>query len=437
MENSDSDEPEKKRPHLNSLSPTMARSSTTSPPNNHSVDAAVLQYQNQRLLHQIDKQKHDLQDLEAKIKELKDKQGSYDEMLITVNQIWNQLVDDLILLGLCAGGSQNALQILDGTDYSRGSIPSCSAEEMFLCRLLQRDSIEANGNDEIAKYVEEALTLRHTSTRELLKLLEHTIYSHREKTESMVHTLDGKISSEDAIIQLPKIDDMMEREVKNLREAIDILHVKQKEYADVIRTYLSSQSTDQSEISRITGELDDSMTELEESRRKLVNLKMQKDVASGMHNLTSGAVNGTLSPEKSTERTISLRELRNSIEETKILAADRLSEYQEAHEENLTLSKQLQEFQNELKDDKFVHSSRLYTMRNDQLQHWNVEVDRYKALTDSLQADRALVVRREKDLNVKVESADAIRNSIGNTDSRIEELELQLQKCIIEKNDLR
>ncbi|CAB4318608.1 unnamed protein product [Prunus armeniaca] len=191
MENSDSDEQEKKRPHLNSLSPTMARSSTTSPPNNHS-------------------------DLEAKIKELKDKQGSYDEMLITVNQIWNQLVDDLILLGLCAGGSQNALQILDGTDYSR-----------------------------------------------------------------------------DAIIQLPKIDDMMEREVKNLREAIDILHVKQKEYADVIRTYLSSQSTDQSEISRITGELDDSMTELEESRGKLVNLKMQKEVASGMHNLTSGAVNGT------------------------------------------------------------------------------------------------------------------------------------------------
>ncbi|KAL6274308.1 hypothetical protein ACE6H2_025000 [Prunus campanulata] len=214
------------------------------------VNAAVLQYQNQRLLQQIDKQKHDLQDVEAKIKELKDKQGSYDEMLITVNQIWNQLVDDLILLGLCAGGSQNALQILDGADYSRGSIPSCSAEEMFLCRLLQRDSVEANGNDEIAKYVEEALSLRHTSARELLKLLEHTIYSRKEKTESMVHTLDGKISSEDDIIQLPKIDD--EREVKNLREAIDILHVKQLEYADVIRTYLSSQSTDQSEIRRIT-----------------------------------------------------------------------------------------------------------------------------------------------------------------------------------------
>ncbi|CAL2258241.1 unnamed protein product [Prunus armeniaca] len=266
MENSDSDEQEKKRPHLNSLSPTMARSSTTSPPNNHS-------------------------DLEAKIKELKDKQGSYDEMLITVNQIWNQVILN-VWLGFLPFHGLNCVH----QDDMFNSIMFCGGD-VSLC-LLQRDSIEANGNDEIAKYVEEALTLRHTSTRELLKLLEHTIYSHREKTESMVHTLDGKISSEGqrfnyAIIQLPKIDDMMEREVKNLREAIDILHVKQKEYADVIRTYLSSQSTDQSEISRITGELDDSMTELEESRGKLVNLKMQKEVASGMHNLTSGAVNGT------------------------------------------------------------------------------------------------------------------------------------------------
>ncbi|TQD93945.1 hypothetical protein C1H46_020449 [Malus baccata] len=399
MENSDSDEPEKKRPHLNSLSPTMARSSSTSPPKNRSVDAAALQLQNQQLNQQVDKQKLDLQDLEAKMQELKDKQGSYDDFLITMNQLWNQLVDDLILLGLCAGGDQNALEILDGADYSRGSIPSCSAEEMFLFRLLQQDSLEANGNDEIVKYVEETLALRHTSTMNLLELLEHAIHAHREKTMNISHTLDGKISSEDAIIQFSKIDDMMEREVKNLREGIDFLHLKHKEYANVIRTYLSSHSRDQSEIRRITGELDDKMADLELKRRKLINLKMQKDVGPG------------------------------------ILEADRLSEYQEANEENLALSKQLQEFQDEVKDDKYVLSSRLYSMLNDQLQHWNAELDRYKALTDSLQADRTLVVRREKDLNVKLESADAVRNTIDNSDSRIEELELQLQKCIIAKND--
>ncbi|XP_048437779.1 E3 ubiquitin-protein ligase BRE1-like 2 [Pyrus x bretschneideri] len=39
------------------------------------------------------------------------------------------------------------------------------------------------------------------------------------------------------------------------------------------------------------------------------------------------------------------------------------------------------------------------------------------------------------DLNIKLESADAVRNAIDNSDSRIEELELQLQKCVIAKND--
>ena len=41
--------------------------------------------------------------------------------------------------------------------------------------------------------------------------------------------------------------------------------------------------------------------------------------------------------------------------------------------------------QNELKDDKYVYSSRPYTLLNDQLQHWNAEAERYKLLTDSLQ----------------------------------------------------
>lgn len=118
-----------------------------------------------------------------------------------------------------------------------------------------------------------------------------------------------------------------------------------------------------------------------------------------------------------------------------------------------------------MKDEKYVHSSRLYTMLNDQLQHWNTEVEKYKALTDCLQvkfpvivlcvcrcfeyfsrefcllnvyfqADRAVVMRREKELNLKVESAEAFRNINENVDSRIEELELQLQTCLIEKNDL-
>lgn len=68
----------------------------------------------------------------------------------------------------------------------------------------------------------------------------------------------------------------------------------------------------------LKGELDDAMAELEENRRKLTNLQMQKDIASGMHFPSSGAANGHLSPEKSAERTINLHDLKNSIEETKV-----------------------------------------------------------------------------------------------------------------------
>lgn len=37
-------------------------------------------------------QKHELHDLEDKIKELRDKQASYDEVLTTVNGLWNQVL---------------------------------------------------------------------------------------------------------------------------------------------------------------------------------------------------------------------------------------------------------------------------------------------------------------------------------------------------------
>lgn len=68
------------------------------------------------------------------------------------------------------------------------------------------------------------------------------------------------------------------------------------------------------------GEVEESMAELEESRRKLVNLRMQKGVAPSVQTPVSvGAVNGNLSPEKPADRSMGLRELKDSIEETKVL----------------------------------------------------------------------------------------------------------------------
>jgi E3 ubiquitin-protein ligase BRE1 len=46
---------------------------------------------------------------------------------------------------------------------------------------------------------------------------------------------------------------------------------------------------------------------------------MQKDVASVMHTPTNATANGNLSPEKSADRMKGLRELKDSIEEAKVL----------------------------------------------------------------------------------------------------------------------
>ncbi|KAE9596238.1 hypothetical protein Lal_00048646 [Lupinus albus] len=425
MENSDDNEPEQKRPHR------TPRNST----NNKNVDAGVVEV-HKHLVQQTNTQKHNLQDLEEKIKNLKERQKAYDDLLIAVNQCWIQLVNDLVLLGIQAGRGLDALRTLVNPDNPQGSLPLCPVEDIFLCNLIQKDCVEGSCNDEIVNYVEEALSLRQSSTLELLKLLQDTIDAQREKIGSIAQVLHGDLSSEDLIIQMSKVDDMMNEDAYNLREVIDALNAMHKEYAAGIQNYISGNLQDQADIKHLTGELDESLTELEECRRKLVNLKMQKDSAAGMRSHNSNAVNGNLSPEKPVERTTSSRELKESIEESKIVVAGRLSELQDAREDNQILTKQLQDLQNELNDDKYVHSSRIYSLANDQLQHWNTELERYKMLTESLKAGSVHVTKWEKELNLKLESADTARRTRDNSDYKIEELELQLQKCTIEKNDL-
>ncbi|KAH1062252.1 E3 ubiquitin-protein ligase BRE1-like 2 [Glycine max] len=438
MENSDNDEPEKKRPHLTFVSSRTPRNSINTPATNKTADPGVLQFQNQQLVQQIDIQKHALHDLEEKIRELKGKQSSYDDLLIALNQLWTQLVDDMILLGIRAGRGKgkDTLQHLTDIDNPQGSLPLCPAEDIFLCRLIQKDSIKGISDDEIISCVKEALALRQSSTRELLKLLKDTIDYQMERAGSIAQVLHEDLSSEDAKIQMSKIDDMTKEEADNFREVVDTLHAKHKEYTVAIQNSINECSQDQSEIKRLAGELDEIVAELEESRRKLVNLEMQKDAAIGMNSPNADAVNGNLSPENIADRTMGLRELKDSIEEAKIVEADRLSELQDAQEDNQTLTKQFQDLQNELKDDKYVCTSRIYSLANDQLQHWMTELTRYKTSVESLQAGNVHVAKWENELNLKLESADSARQILGNSDHRIDDLELQLQKCIIEKNDL-
>ncbi|XP_010936987.1 E3 ubiquitin-protein ligase BRE1-like 2 isoform X1 [Elaeis guineensis] len=400
------------------------------------VDAAVLHHQNQRLVQQLEAQKAEMHTLEGKFKELREEQDSYDKTLITVNKMWNQLVDDLVLLGVRAGGDLRYLQALDHEDLCTEALASCPPEETFLYRLLRAGPIEKNEGDGSIKYVQEALARRHSATLDLMKHVQETIAARRAKNDCLAMVLHGQLSSEDAIMQVQKLNDYMREVANNMHQAIDIIHQKHKQYADEINKYLERHSSKQSEIKRLSGELEESMAELEESRRKLAILQMQKHGTSVMNASVASAVNGSNSPDKPADRTVGLRELKISVEEAKTLAASRLFELQEAQEENLNMSKQVEDLQNKLKDDKYIVTSKPYSLLSDKLQQLNMELEQYKGLMESLQAERNHILRREKELNAKAESADAAKISLSTYEAKIEELELQIQKFIAERNDL-
>eukprot|EP01018_Ginkgo_biloba_P005014 Gb_28646 [translate_table: standard] len=429
------EEPERKRRHINSISPLVKKYPAPPSSDEKKVDAAVLQYQNQKLAQQLDAQKNEIHALESKFNQLKSKQIAYDDTLITVNRAWNRLVDDLGLLAVRANGYTNRTKILDDSRPSKDSSASCPLEESFLCRLLETGATESSGANASTNHVENALESRHASTMGMMKYLVEAIDAQRAKNEELSASLRGRLAEDEASKQLQKINDELREEVGNLRVAMDGLHLKHRQFANEVRTLQDNHAKDQSEIKRLTGELEETMAELEESRRKLVSLKTQRDAAPGASIPVLHVGNKNDIGDKAGDKTRELRDMEAALEATKTLAASRLSELQEAHQEKLKVSQQLELMQDALKDEKHVLSSRPYILLNDQLQRLKTEVERYQSMVDSLQAERDNALRREKEMNLKVESSDAARRAAAIADARIADLESKLQECIAERNE--
>ncbi|KMZ73224.1 E3 ubiquitin-protein ligase BRE1-like 2 [Zostera marina] len=430
------DEPEKKKKKENIDLAPMAKSSLQSAESGL-VDAAALQLQNQKLVQQLEAKKQQVHALEKEFNDLKDRQNIYDEKLITMNKLWNQLVDDIIIFESLLGEDSNILQALDHEDDLRDSIHSCPPEEMFLHRLLS-DSSEMIESNNAATYIQQALESRCMSTRNLMKHFENTANAQKAKIESLAMVIKGKPFLEDARTQLHNIDNSLREKVNNLRESVEFMNHKHKKYEVDIKMYIDNHLRDKSAIKHLSGELEESMAELEESRRKLINLKIEKHGFSRIHGSVLNVVNGDYSPNKPVEKTRGLQELKISIEEAKILAASRLSELQETKEDNEVLSKQLEDIQNDLKDEKYVISSKPYLILKDHLQHFNVEHERYKELVESAQTERNNILRKEKELTAKEESFDAAiaAFSSSTTDAQIKEMKLQLENITVDRNNL-
>ncbi|VAH84757.1 unnamed protein product [Triticum turgidum subsp. durum] len=344
------------------------------------MDATALHHENQKLVQQLEAQKSEMHALESKFKELRNEQSSYDNTLISLDKMWNQLVDDLILLGVRFGGGLNNLPALDHEELSEESIESCPSEEVFLFMLLKSNNYGKKGDNSWLEFAEEALALRRSATLALMRSLQEAIAAQQARSEYLSSALNAEKSNE--------------------------------------------------------GELEETMAELEESRRKLVILQLQRHGGSLMNMSGPNAVNGAVSADKSSDRNMGWGDLKDAVEEAKTLAGDRLFELHETQEDNLILSKQLEDLQGQLKDDNYIFTSKPYTILSDQLHHLNAEIERYKGLVEVLQNDKNQFLQREKEMCAKGESVNNIKQSITDYEAKIEELEHQILKSMAEKNDL-
>ena len=56
------------------------------------MDTAELQYENHKLAQQLDAQRNEIHDLETKLKDLKQRQVSYDESLASIQDSWEEVI---------------------------------------------------------------------------------------------------------------------------------------------------------------------------------------------------------------------------------------------------------------------------------------------------------------------------------------------------------
>ncbi|XP_062211518.1 E3 ubiquitin-protein ligase BRE1-like 2 isoform X2 [Phragmites australis] len=399
------------------------------------MDAAALQYENQKLVQQLEAQKSEMHALEGKFKELRDEQCSYDRTLISLNKMWNQLIDDLVLLGVRAGGDLDNLQALDHEELSEESFESCPSEEIFLFRLLKSSNLKNNNDSSLLESVEEALAFRRSATVTLMKSLQEAIASQQARSDFLSLALNGQKSNEDVIVALQNHNDHLKEVVDNVSQAISIINEKHKRYLDEIEAFKNNHSRELQEIKHLSGELEENIAELEESRRKLVVLQLQRH-GSLMDASAANAVNGGVSTDKSPDKSMSWQDLKDAVDEAKTLAGNRLFELHETQEDNLILSKELGDLEGQLKDENYVFVSKPYAILNDQLQHLNAEIERYRGLVEVLQNDKDQLMQKEKEICAKADSVDNIKQTITTYETKIEELEHQIQIFIAEKNDL-
>ncbi|TYI13151.1 hypothetical protein ES332_A08G038200v1 [Gossypium tomentosum] len=420
-------EADRKRRHFNSISPT-AVASKKQPflpiSEEKKLDAAVLQFQNQKLVQKLEAQKVEYSTLENKFLQLKEKQKPYDSTLKAVNKSWEALITDLESRSIHTRKSSG--QDVGHTPNVKDGPPSYT-ENAFLSRLMETGATESSSSNNCTEQIKE--DREHTVSAKTGNILHNIIVAIDDLwclKDGLYAAVRKELQNDGSCRQLAEL----ESEVKNLRFAIADVHLNHRSLARELQSHRDIDAKNKAELKHLKGELESAVAELQESNCKLATLKAERDATKGAFfpvlNLGSKHVSG----DKVKDKHIDLHEMKSALKELLEQASSRLTELKGLHEERIQILQQLSNLQNTLKSVKCISSSKVFLLVRDQLEKSKSEVFLHQDLFEKLQVEKDNLAWREKELSIKNDIADVFQRSLAVANSRASHLGAEIQRQV-------
>ncbi|KAL5728381.1 RING-type E3 ubiquitin transferase [Ranunculus cassubicifolius] len=428
-----STEPDRKRRHFNSISPTAVTATKKHPllptSEEKKLDAAVLQYQNQKLVQQLEVQKAEYIASESKLCQLKDIQKASDDTLTVVKRSWNKLIDDLESCSIRTKGSiDNAL---DGKDLSLLADKGApSPESTLLSRLVETGATESCSVDNTNNQGDVNCEAHRVKNGNILRNIGTSISNVWE----CEHGLSSAILKSVPDASRRKTSTDLVTEVKNLRTALSNLHLKHRQVAGEVQSHRDIDAKNKAVLKRLEGELNSAVAELNENNRNLATMKAHRDAAKGATFPVLSLGNNRVPVDKGRDKQKDIQEMESELKGLTELASSRLLELKSLHEERIGILSRLSGLQAPMKSVKHISSSKAYHLLSDQLDKSKSEVARYQSLFEKLQTEKDNLVWREAEVNVKSDLSDIFQRDSAVSDSQITYLQNLIQKHIEERN---
>ncbi|GAB4844304.1 ubiquitin-like modifier hub1 [Ancistrocladus abbreviatus] len=318
---------------------------------------------------------------------------------------WKKLVDDLESCSLCTRGLDNHVDDLPYSSVIEDGVTS-AVNVTFMNRLIETGATEScSENDSLDQMVENGDRMCEKSKAILQNIVAAVDDIWRLK-DGLYVALAVAIPEDGSSRQKTSSD--LVKEVKNLRSALSDLHLKHRMRAKEIRNRQDSDVKNKADLKRLRDDLDNTISELEESNHKVAALKAEKDATKGAFFPVLNLGNKHVAGDRAGDKQKEMRDMESVLKEIMDQSSSRLEELKNLHEERIVTLKKLSNFQSTLKSVKCISSSKAFQLVREQLEKSKAEVARYLALFEKLQVEKDNFAWREREANIKYETRRCI-----------------------------